>query len=87
MSGCLVAASDNFLGESWMAFGGLADHVGGHFNAVAVPQVEQAGDALPVAVGEPCVGGSVRRDVVGKVNFGERAVGAFRGLSSRFKHH
>src|SRR5258708_6458634 len=67
MTGCLVATRDDLLGKRRMILGRLADHMGGDLDAVSIPQVEQAGNALAGPAGAPCVGDAARGGATGNV--------------------
>jgi hypothetical protein len=76
-----MAARDDVLRELRMVPGRLADHVGSDLDPMAAPQIEQARNAFPIAIGEPGVGDGVVGWHTGRgIHLGERAVGALRGL-------
>src|SRR5438105_2433630 len=54
-----MAARGDFLRELRMVLSRLADHVGSDLDPMAVPLVEHARNAFPLAVGDPGVGGRV----------------------------
>lgn len=77
MTRCLMTASDDLAGEFGVAHDDFADHVRGDLDAVPVPQVDHARDALSIPVGKPVVGRSIARHAFGKIDLRERAIGAF----------
>ena len=70
-----------------MVLSRLADHVGSDLDPMAVPQIEHARNAFPIAIGEPGVGGRVGWHVGREIHLGERAVGALRRLPASLELH
>jgi hypothetical protein len=54
--GGFVPAFDDFSAKLQMALCRLADRVRGDLDAVPIPQIQHARDALAVAIGEPGIG-------------------------------
>jgi hypothetical protein len=57
--GGFMSTLDDFLCELRMALSRFANHVPGYLHAVPIRQIQHRRDTLPVALGEPSIGGRV----------------------------